>query len=137
MARTTIPTTPDGAVKEAKRTPRGQFPPGQSGNPGGRPRGLKVFSVRKLFGEAFNAASPKALKTLIAAFSDDKRHLGALELAARVNKEIGLGSDAQLAGVTIVVQGIDPQALRRGRSIPLELPATSPVLRRGLEDVER
>jgi hypothetical protein len=37
----------------------------------------------------------------------------ALESAARINKEIGLGSDTQLGGVTIIVQGIDSKALRR------------------------
>lgn len=90
------------------------FRPGKSGNPGGRPKGYKPYAIRQLFAEALAAMKPEVLEVLKAALVDAKRHLPALELAARLSKEIGLGSDQQLAGVTIVVVGVDPQALRSG-----------------------
>ncbi len=89
-----------------------------SGNPGGRPKGAPalIYSVRQLVAEALS--DPEVWKgartTLQESFKARKSVVPALEFAARVNREIGLGSDQQAAGVTIIVQtNIRADRLRR------------------------
>ena len=79
------------------------FKPGQSGNPGGRPKGLKTYRFARLFFEAINKPTEEeTIKALRACFRSPKRVLEALTTAGRFTKEIGLGSEDAPVGVTIV-----------------------------------
>lgn len=115
-------TEPD---QPAERELRGRFPPGKTGNPGGRPKGLAKL-VRETIGEG-------AAKALIMAFYDmamDEKQDGRVRVAA--GKEVldrGWGKaqasvdvtsgGAPIAGGTLVpiaVQGLTDEqlvALRR------------------------
>ena len=89
----------------AKRRPLHDhlFKPGQSGNPGGRPKGVKTYRFAQLFIEAMN--KPTADETVVAlraCFRSRKRVLEAIVAAGRFTKEIGLGSEDAPIGVTIV-----------------------------------
>jgi hypothetical protein len=101
------------------------FKPGVSGNPGGRPKGSKTYSVRRLVAEALEdpatrRAVVEELKRVLVA---RKTLLSALEFAAKVNREVGLGAGEVPGGVTIMlVSNIEPGKFRSaaGRALPLE-----------------
>jgi len=99
-----------------RRGPGRPFPPGQSGNPGGRPKGTKTFSVLRIIAEALSnpATQAEAIRQLREALTHRKTVLAALEFAARVNKEVGLRADGRRAGgVTILMRtNIRPERLR-------------------------
>ena len=79
------------------------YKPGQSGNPGGRPKGLKTYRFARLFIEAMNKPTEaETLAALRACFRSPKRVLEAMVSAGRFTKEIGLGSEDAPIGVTIV-----------------------------------
>ncbi len=80
--------------------------PGQSGNPGGRPKGLKVFSVRRIFGEAMDDEKTHEGQVLAirGCLTSQRRTIEAHIAAARVNKEVGIGSEQSGGGVQVFVQ---------------------------------
>ncbi len=82
------------------------FRPGQSGNPGGRPKGLKVFSVLRIVGEAMDDEKTHEgqITALRGCLTSQRRTIEAHILAARVNKEIGMGSEQSGGGVQVLVQ---------------------------------
>lgn len=102
------------------------FKKGQSGNPGGRPKGIPNLSLRAMIAEALD---PETRKAGIARFRDNvtnkKTVISALEFAARVNKEIGQGADGGLAGITInFISNVRPEKLEaaRARALVVEAP---------------
>src|SRR5262245_56982077 len=109
--------------KAGKPRHAGQFKPGQSGDPGGRPRGSKtiIYAVRDIVAAAIKEADSLgkvAEKDAIDRVRDNLRSkktvLQTLELAARLNKEIGLGAGESVAGVTIIFESnIRPRAPRK------------------------
>lgn len=85
---------------------------------GGRPKGSKTFAVRECLAEAITDPETRrrAIEQLKANLTGRRSVVPALEFAARVNREIGLGSDQQ-AGVRIIFKtNVRPERLRRGRS---------------------
>jgi hypothetical protein len=96
------------------------FQKGQSGNPGGRPKGSRTFAIRELVAEAL--ADPATREAAITEFrrtlSRTRTVIPSLEFAARVNKEIGQGSgDVGRGRVTIVFRSnVDPRKLEAARS---------------------
>jgi len=106
-------------INEAKRPANGRrsrgrpFKPGQSGNPGGRPKGAKTYAIRELVAQAL--ADPATRAAAIAEFSKaltrSKSVISAMEFAAKVNREIGAGSgQPEPSGVTIICQSnVDPR----------------------------
>jgi Family of unknown function (DUF5681) len=100
------------------RTATGKFTKGSSGNPGGRPKGAKTvaFNIRQLVGEAL--AKPEIHQQAVERVRENliarKTVLPHLEFAARLNREIGIGSEQVTAGVTFVFSSnLRPEALRR------------------------
>ena len=94
--------------------PAARFRPGQSGNAGGRPRGS--YSILGLFTEALQAQGVNAVivQKIQDHLRNDRRFLAILELAARINREIGLGSDEGPRGVVIHIHtNLKPGELRR------------------------
>lgn len=100
--------------------PRGRgrpFPPGQSGNPKGRPPGIKDrlprgFVARLVLAtlEANEAAACEAFRRML---TNPRQVRDALELAGRLNKEIGAAALDALPTATITVYtNLDPNALR-------------------------
>ena len=100
------------------RVPVGRrFKKGVSGNPGGRPRGSKTYAIRKLVGEAINDPTVRqaAIDQVKGNLQNSKTVLPALEFAARLNKEIGLGSGEAPTSVTIIFESnIRPMKRRLG-----------------------
>lgn len=98
-----------GAKPRRRRGPGRPFQPGQSGNPstrfqsgvsgnaGGRPKGSKTFAVREYVAEAITDPETRrrAIEQLKANLAGRRSVVPALEFAARINREIGLGSDQQ------------------------------------------
>ena len=76
------------------------FKPGQSGNPGGRPKGSPTlaFAIRALVAEALadEATRASALAQFKALLTSRKSVLAALEFAAKINREIGAGIGAEI-----------------------------------------
>jgi hypothetical protein len=72
--------------------PTKRFPPGTSDNPSGRP---KRFSIHELVADAVddNETRAEAVKRLQENLKRAKTVVSTLEFAARINREIGLGSD--------------------------------------------
>jgi hypothetical protein len=103
------------------------FQKGQSGNPGGRPKGSKTFAIRELVAEALADPSTReaAIREFRRALARTRTVIPSLEFAARVNKEIGQGSgDRSADGVTIVFRSnVDPMKLAAAKSRALPLPA--------------
>jgi len=102
------------------RTANGKFAKGHSGNPGGRPRGAKTiaYNVREVVGEAINdpGVRKQVIEQVKGNLQNRKTVLPALEFAARLNREIGLGSGEAPAGVTIIFESnIRPRAPRPPR----------------------
>lgn len=94
---------------ENSRKRRGRpFRPGQSGNPGGRPKGAGtlIYNVRDLFARAIKneEVEAEAIKRLEESLKNRRSILPTLELAARLNREIGLGSGEAPTGVTIIFE---------------------------------
>ena len=57
----------------------------------------------------------KAIEKLRIVVTNPKQVVSALESAARINHEIGLGSDTPVGGVTIIMNtNIDPSRLKAG-----------------------
>jgi hypothetical protein len=67
---------------------------GQSGKPGGRPKGSRTFAIRELVAEALADPSTReaAIQEFRRALSRTRTVIPSLEFGARVNKEIGQGS---------------------------------------------
>ena len=94
------PTRPRGSADHLRAH---QFKPGQSGNPGGTPKGFKHYRFARVVIEAMDKPTEQeTLKALRACFRSPKRVLEALTTAGRFTKEIGLGSEDAPVGVTIV-----------------------------------
>ena len=92
--------------------PARRFPPGVSGNPTGKP---KSFSVHQLVAEAIddNDTRAEAVRRVQENLKNRRTVLSTLELAARLNKEIGLGAEDRPPGVTIIFRSnVRPGALR-------------------------
>jgi hypothetical protein len=93
--------------------PAQRFQPGTSGNPTGKP---KTFSIHQLVAEAIDDKDTRAeaVKRVQENLKNRRSVLSTLELAARLNREIGLGSEDRVGGVTITfVSNPQPGALRR------------------------
>jgi hypothetical protein len=92
------------------------FLPGHSGNAGGRPKGSKTYAIRQLVAEALN--DPNVWKEAVERYRETlktrKTVINGLEFAARVNREIGIGSNDEVpGGVTIIFKSnLRPGALR-------------------------
>lgn len=101
------------------RDPSGRFRPGQSGNAAGRPKGPGMtYHVRLLWARALEDPQIRqmVIQKLRGAVTSQKTVVAALESAARINREIGLGSDAPVGGVTIIINtNIEPGRLKGGR----------------------
>jgi hypothetical protein len=92
--------------------PAKRFQPGISGNPSGRP---KTFSIHQLVAEAIDDKETRAeaVKRVQENLKNRRSVLSTLELAARLNREIGLGSEDRVGGITInFVSNLQPGALR-------------------------
>ena len=111
----------DNTQKTAKQVHRGRgpgrpFAPGVSGNAGGRPKGIPNFSILRMVAEALTDKTTRAdaITRLQETMKNRKTVLQSLEFAARVNREIGLGSEDRPPGVTITfVSNLQPGALKR------------------------
>jgi hypothetical protein len=93
--------------------PAKRFQPGISGNPTGRP---KTFSIHQLVAEAIDDKETRAeaVKRVQENLKNRRSVLSTLELAARLNREIGLGSEDRVGGITLTfVSNLQPGALRR------------------------
>ncbi len=104
-----------GSEAPARRRGNGTFGQGVSGNPGGRPKGAKTYNVRRLWGDALDdpATRPRVVEALRGAVTHRRTVVQSLESAARINKEIGLGSEQAGGGVVITVYtNIEPGSLR-------------------------
>jgi hypothetical protein len=94
-----------------------RFEKGVSGNPGGRPAGSKTYAIRQLVAEALN--DPLVWKEAVDRYRETlktrKTVINGLEFAARVNREIGIGSNDEVpGGVTIIFKSnLRPGALGR------------------------
>jgi hypothetical protein len=82
----------------AAAAPGRSFPPGVSGNAGGRPKGIPTFSILRMIAEALTdeATRKEAILRLRDSVKQRKTVVQTLEFAARVNREIGLGSEASV-----------------------------------------
>lgn len=101
-----------------------RFKPGVSGNPGGVPKGIKHYSVKALYGEVFDddEVRSKTVQGLRADLGSARTRLHALELAAKVNKEIGSGAEVAAAVKIIINTNVDFTKLRpRGADYFYEL----------------
>jgi hypothetical protein len=112
-----LSTSTQQAATRGESHPRGSgrpFRPGESGNPGGRPSRSKTFAVREYVAEAITDPETRrqAIEQLKANLTGRRSVVPALEFAARVNREIGLGSD-QAAGVTISIRTKAPASCAR------------------------
>jgi len=110
---------PDRTRSAAVRDALGRYPPGvsghsaRSGNPSGKP---KSFSIHQLVAQAIDDKHTRseALKRVQENLKNRRSVLATLELAARLNREIGLGSEDRPPGVTIIFRSnLQPGALRR------------------------
>jgi hypothetical protein len=97
------PTMAENSQEAANRASRGRgpgrpFPPGVSGNAGGRPKGIPTFSILRMIAEALTdeATRKEAILRLRDSVKQRKTVVQTLEFAARVNREIGLGSEASV-----------------------------------------
>jgi uncharacterized protein DUF5681 len=120
---------PDPRRNAAGRDALGRFRPGVSGNPAkrfksgvsGNPTGKpKSFSVHQLVAEAIddNDVRAEAVRRVQENLKNRRTVLSTLELAARLNKEIGLGSEDRPPGVRIVIKtNLRVGALRNGRKV--------------------
>ena len=96
---------------------------GQSGNPGGRPKGAAtlVYNIREAMAKALlehGRITPdvmaEAIERLRETLTNRKTVLQSLEFAARLNKEIGFGSEDRPPGVQIHIHtNLQPGSLRR------------------------
>ena len=94
--------------------PDRRFKPGTSGNSGGRPKGSKTYAVRQLWAEALDDPQRRRLiiEKLRGAVTSQKTVVQALESAARIDREIGLGSNEHPPGVVIrFISNIRPEKL--------------------------
>ena len=82
--------------------PARRFQPGTSGNPSGKP---KNFSIHQLMAEAIDDNTrDEAVRRVQENLKTRRSVLPTLEFAARLNREIGLGSEDRPPGIT----GVDP-----------------------------
>lgn len=96
---------------------------GQSGNPGGRPKGARtlVYNVREIMARALleegritKDVTDAAIERLRETLTNRKTVVQSLEFAARLNKEIGFGSGETVSGVTIIFESnIRPRSPRK------------------------
>ncbi len=109
-----------GGAAQPTRRPDGRFAPGTSGNPGGRPRGARTlaYSIRQLVAEVLHDpdAAQRAKQTFAENLTVRRTNLAALELAAKLNREIGIGSGDEAPGLVITIKtGLRPERLGRRR----------------------
>jgi hypothetical protein len=100
-------------VKQGRK-PNGQFPPGVSGNPGGRPKGLSTYRFLKVIEAAMDAKTEEeAVKAFRGAIGSGRQVLAALQTGGRFTREIGADSDDAARPVHIHLHtNIDPGKLR-------------------------
>jgi hypothetical protein len=116
---------PDRTRGAAGRDSSGRFRPGVSGNPAkrfqlgisGNPSGKpKSFSIHQLMADAIDDQDTRAeaVRRVQENLKNRRSVLPTLELAARLNREIGLGSEDRPPGITITfVSNLQPGALKR------------------------
>ena len=106
--------------------PMRRFQPSVSGNPGGRPKGPKTYSIRTLVADALEKVREDVIEELQARLTSSKTILPGLELAARLNKEIGSGQDGGAPVQIIIRTNVDATklgprgALARSRALVMD-----------------
>jgi hypothetical protein len=93
---------------------------GRLGEPRGAAAGSKTYAVRQLVAEALS--DPDVWKEAVERYRETlktrKTIINALEFAARVNREIRLGSEERVGGVTIIFQtNLKPGSLKRPANV--------------------
>lgn len=90
------------------------FKPGQSGNPGGRPRGFAGYSVQKIVSDVLNGHKDVVHAAVLNAFTEASQTFKGLELAAKLNREIQGDAPVMLPAAAVqfnlVVQGAPASA---------------------------
>lgn len=99
--------------------PRGRsWQPGQSGNPKGRPPGIKEALPRGLMARIWLAAAEaneeQIRQIAVELLTNRRTALAAMELVARLGREIGPGVEGPVQPATIILSGaLDPSRVRR------------------------
>jgi hypothetical protein len=120
--------------KHPERLHRGRFPKGQSGNPTGRPRGIKEpvsrGLVKNLLLEVIERNEAKVRAALERAATNPKCVLQVLDLTAKLNKEVGHSPDGRGAEThfhihtNVNLMALKAAAHRAVQPAPTALPET-------------
>jgi hypothetical protein len=98
-----------------RRATSTSFKPGQSGNPGGRPKGSPnvLPSVREIVNAVMAGHREEITDALRRAATNTRNVLAFVEMAAKLNKELGPAADGGLTPIVLVANDMDPELYRR------------------------